>query len=143
MVKIKYPVGVSNSVPRKAISYDIESSWVHGLKYCGYIDVYKEIQGVTKEERMRIVRNYEKGKYPNILKDMRKYWMKCLQTFILANKIQNKEYVAHFYDAIYLNNNRPMKTKIFIKGIGIINFRREYERIPVEKIYDHIKIGCR
>lgn len=143
MVKLTYPVGSATNIPVKCVSYDIENSWVHGLKYCGYIDVYNEIQGVSKQQRMEIVRRYEKTKYPNILNDMRKYWMLCLRTFMLNNRIKDTEYVAHFYDAIYLNTNRQMKTKIFIRGIGNINFRKEYEEVPLSKIKDHIRTGCK
>lgn len=146
MFKIDKPVGKSNKAKRgiKYISFDIEDSWRKGLAYCGEDELLNHISGKSKIERMKIINEWTKDNNPHLMKWMEDFWMKCLNNFIQINEINEKEYVAHFYDAIYLNVDRDFNNTIELKHYnGIITFRKEYEEAPLNKIVEHMIKGKR
>lgn len=141
MFKLTEPIGKSKKAQRgtKYVSFDIIDSWNKGLTYCGEDDLLNNIAGKSKNERMKIIHNRISDGNPHLMKWMENFWLKCLNRFISINNITEAEYVAHFYDAIYLIVDREFKDTIEIKHYyGPIKFRKEYEEAPINDIVSHM-----
>lgn len=144
MFKVDKPIGKSSKAKReiKYIGFDIIDSWNKGLRYCGEDELLNRVSGKSKIERMKIVREWNKEHNPHLMKWMEDFWMKCINNFIKINGITEREYVAHFYDAIYLNVDRDFNDTITLKHYnGPITFRKEYEEAPIDKIVEHMIKG--
>ena len=91
------------------IEYDMINSWNVILHYLGYDNIIKEIEGMDKRQRMEYIRFLVATDYPNLMNEMENTWREWIQEFVDLNKIEKKDVVKVFYDAIYLEPEKEIK----------------------------------
>lgn len=93
--------------------YDIDNAWFHALNELKLPKIAKEINDLTKHERVPRIKEYEEKGYPKLLKKIEDVWLKWVKEFITLNKIDIEDVIAVRFDSISLKSKTPV-TKLDI-----------------------------